>query len=267
MAILPQHPSMRHRGRPVCDILARPYTEGELARKNRANRLDVRLSFEELVYIVRAISCHGDYSGIAIMAGSTVSILLAITWGGIQFPWSSAHVLVPLIIGAVGLLVFFALEFFWLKGPTVCDFSAIFDVRLMIHGRSLAFSSQIAQLSVGKCIYASATLMFVEYFHRYIGTFFHGIVALAVICMRFLFSIADSDSSTHSDIRLPPCVLPSVAGRVGHPFERLWLCAVSDDLPLRHPHWVVSTDHQPLPPAKLLRVDVHRRGLRSAVYP
>lgn len=41
-------------------------------------------------------------SGIAIMVGSTVSILLAITWRGIQFPWSSAHVLVPLIVGAVG---------------------------------------------------------------------------------------------------------------------------------------------------------------------
>ncbi|KAI1785125.1 iron permease [Ganoderma leucocontextum] len=88
-----------------------------------------------------------DWIGIGIMAGSTVSILLAITWGGVQFPWSSAHVLVPLIIGAVGQLVFFAIEFFWLKGPTVPRF--FFTNRTTFSG--------------------------------YIGTFFHGIVALAVI--------------------------------------------------------------------------------------
>nr|VWO94584.1 Beta-lactamase (EC [Ganoderma boninense] len=88
-----------------------------------------------------------DWIGIAIMAGSTVSILLAITWGGIQFPWSSAHVLVPLVVGAVGLLVFFAIEFLWLKGPTVPRF--FFTNRTTFSG--------------------------------YIGTFFHGIVALAAI--------------------------------------------------------------------------------------
>ena len=52
------------------------------------------------------------------MIGSTVSILLAMTWGGLRFPWSSAHVLVPLAIGGTGILLFFALEIFWLKGPT-----------------------------------------------------------------------------------------------------------------------------------------------------
>lgn len=57
--------------------------------------------------------------GIIVMIGSTVSILLAITWGGLQFPWTSAHVLVPLIVGALGIIVFFVLEMYWLKGPTV----------------------------------------------------------------------------------------------------------------------------------------------------
>ena len=73
----------------------------------------------ESAWIPTTYSLYNVHSGIAIMAGSTVSILLAITWGGIQFPWSSAHVLVPLIVGAVGLMVFFTIEFLWLKGPTV----------------------------------------------------------------------------------------------------------------------------------------------------
>ncbi|KAH9847872.1 iron permease [Lenzites betulinus] len=86
-----------------------------------------------------------DWTGIIVMIGSTVSILLAITWGGLEFPWTSAHVLVPLIIGAVGILVFFVLEMYWLKGPTVPRF--FFTNRTTFSG--------------------------------YAGTFFHGIVALA----------------------------------------------------------------------------------------
>ncbi|KAI0363652.1 hypothetical protein BV20DRAFT_983671 [Pilatotrama ljubarskyi] len=49
---------------------------------------------------------------------STVSILLAITWGGLRFPWTSSHVPAPLIIGGVGIVVFFVAEYLWLKGPT-----------------------------------------------------------------------------------------------------------------------------------------------------
>ncbi|KAI0706358.1 iron permease [Earliella scabrosa] len=88
-----------------------------------------------------------DWTGIIVMIGSTVSILLAITWGGLTFPWSSAHVLAPLTIGALGILIFFVLEMFWLKGPTVPRF--FFTNRTTFSG--------------------------------YMGTFFHGIVALATL--------------------------------------------------------------------------------------
>ncbi|KAL1949725.1 hypothetical protein VTO73DRAFT_8606 [Trametes versicolor] len=88
-----------------------------------------------------------DWTGIIVMIGSTVSILLAITWGGLQFPWTSAHVLVPLIVGALGIIVFFVLEMYWLKGPTVPRF--FFTNRTTFSG--------------------------------YAGTFFHGIVALATL--------------------------------------------------------------------------------------
>ncbi|KAI0353760.1 iron permease [Trametes cingulata] len=88
-----------------------------------------------------------DWLGIILITGSTVSILLAITWGGLRFPWSSSSVLTPLIIGGVGLITFFAVELFWLNGPTVPSFF---------------FSSRTT-------------------FSGYVGTFFHGIVALAAI--------------------------------------------------------------------------------------
>ncbi|EKM52350.1 uncharacterized protein PHACADRAFT_198411 [Phanerochaete carnosa HHB-10118-sp] len=37
---------------------------------------------------------------------SSIAVVLALTWGGVQYPWSSAQILAPLIIGLPGLLLF-----------------------------------------------------------------------------------------------------------------------------------------------------------------
>ncbi|KAH8669069.1 putative tetracycline efflux protein [Xylariales sp. PMI_506] len=42
-----------------------------------------------------------DYLGCAIMVSSALLILLPLSWGGTQYPWDSAGVLVPLILGIV----------------------------------------------------------------------------------------------------------------------------------------------------------------------
>ena len=60
-----------------------------------------------------------DLSGNTIIIVSTVLVLLALTWGGQRFPWASAQVLVPLIVGSIGVVMFFVAERLWLKGPTV----------------------------------------------------------------------------------------------------------------------------------------------------
>ncbi|RAH47378.1 MFS general substrate transporter-like protein [Aspergillus brunneoviolaceus CBS 621.78] len=43
-----------------------------------------------------------DYLGNLLLVGAIVSILIALSWGGTRYPWSSGHVLAPLIIGLVG---------------------------------------------------------------------------------------------------------------------------------------------------------------------
>ncbi|KAI0667862.1 iron permease [Trametes maxima] len=88
-----------------------------------------------------------DWTGVTLLIGSTVSILLAITWGGLRFPWTSPHVLAPLIIGGIGIIAFFVVEFFWLKGPTVPRF--FFTDRTVLSG--------------------------------YLGTFFHGMVSIIAL--------------------------------------------------------------------------------------
>ncbi|KAF7355674.1 Iron permease [Mycena sanguinolenta] len=60
-----------------------------------------------------------DYSGNILVIAATTSTVIALTWGGIQFPWGSANVLVPLILGMVGLVGFFVYEGFYAKYPMV----------------------------------------------------------------------------------------------------------------------------------------------------
>ncbi|KAH9902441.1 iron permease [Cubamyces lactineus] len=112
-----------------------------------------------------------DWTGIIVMIGSTISMLLALTWGGLQFPWTSGHVLAPLIIGAVGIMIFFVLEMFWLKGPTVPRF--FFTNRTTFSG--------------------------------YLGTIFHGVGFMAVVYyLPVYFQASKGASAIGSGVDLLP---------------------------------------------------------------
>ncbi|KAJ5547279.1 hypothetical protein N7494_004864 [Penicillium frequentans] len=60
-----------------------------------------------------------DYVGTILFVGSLSSFLIPITWGGVSYAWSSWHTLVPLIIGAVGLLVFAFYEYRFASDPII----------------------------------------------------------------------------------------------------------------------------------------------------
>lgn len=47
-----------------------------------------------------------DWTGSVLFVASTTSFLIPITWAGVMYPWSSWRVLVPMIIGIVGLIGF-----------------------------------------------------------------------------------------------------------------------------------------------------------------
>ncbi|KAF7948947.1 hypothetical protein EAE96_008126 [Botrytis aclada] len=52
-----------------------------------------------------------DVLGNCVLVASTVSILIALTWAGSLYAWSSFRVVIPLVVGLVGLV-----GFFWLEG-------------------------------------------------------------------------------------------------------------------------------------------------------
>ena len=58
-------------------------------------------------------------SGNMIIIAATTSCVIALTWSGIRFSWSSATVLAPLIIGLLGLAGFLAYETIFPKYPVV----------------------------------------------------------------------------------------------------------------------------------------------------
>ncbi|KAH9847848.1 MFS multidrug transporter [Lenzites betulinus] len=88
-----------------------------------------------------------DWIGNAIIVAGTTLALIALTWGGITYPWVSTHVLAPLIIGGALIVAFFVYETCVPREPTLP-----LDV---IKNRT----------SLG----------------GYIETFFHGIVSVAAI--------------------------------------------------------------------------------------
>ncbi|KAF8587989.1 iron permease [Ramaria rubella] len=60
-----------------------------------------------------------DWIGNLLVVASTSACMIGLTWGGIQFAWISAHVLVPLILGIVGLVFFMYYEIKVAEHPIV----------------------------------------------------------------------------------------------------------------------------------------------------
>ncbi|KAI1472377.1 MFS general substrate transporter [Daldinia caldariorum] len=62
-----------------------------------------------------------DYAGNAILIGSVVSVLIALSWGGTRYEWKSYQILVPLFLGVFGLVLFHIYE----GAPWVRDYPTL----------------------------------------------------------------------------------------------------------------------------------------------
>jgi MFS family permease len=60
-----------------------------------------------------------DMIGNFLVTVSPTSVVTGLTWGGVQYPWLSGHVLSPLVIGLIGLVVFIIYEIYFCKPPVV----------------------------------------------------------------------------------------------------------------------------------------------------
>ncbi|KAJ7489650.1 major facilitator superfamily domain-containing protein [Mycena galericulata] len=60
-----------------------------------------------------------DWIGNFLVIASSSSVIIGLTWGGIQYPWSSPRVLVPLCVGVFGLAIFLLYEVTIARYPIV----------------------------------------------------------------------------------------------------------------------------------------------------
>jgi MFS family permease len=58
-----------------------------------------------------------DWIGGSLFIGGLTSFLMGLSWGGVQFPWSSFRTIVPLAVGAFGVLLSLVWERFGAKQP------------------------------------------------------------------------------------------------------------------------------------------------------
>lgn len=77
----------------------------------------LRLKHERTLSLPERLS-RIDFTGNAIFIASLVSILIAITWGGTVYDWSQYQVIVPLVLGFVGVGLFLAYEWTLAKHPS-----------------------------------------------------------------------------------------------------------------------------------------------------
>ncbi|KAG6861124.1 hypothetical protein C0995_003576 [Termitomyces sp. Mi166 len=88
-----------------------------------------------------------DWIGNAIILASACSCMIALTWGGIEYPWSSYHILVPLILGIAGLAFALLYEAKWAGQPAVPW--VVLANRTSISGYVGTFVSGMANINIG----------------------------------------------------------------------------------------------------------------------
>ncbi|GLB41448.1 putative fungal trichothecene efflux pump (TRI12) [Lyophyllum shimeji] len=88
-----------------------------------------------------------DWIGNAIIVTSACSCMLALIWGGIQFPWTSYHILLPLILGISGLAFAVWYEARYAGEPTIP--LIVLSNRTSISGYIATFVSGMVTISLG----------------------------------------------------------------------------------------------------------------------
>lgn len=57
--------------------------------------------------------------GNAVFIAAIISVLIAVTWGGTIYSWGKYNIIVPLILGFIGLGLFLLVEWTWIKEPSL----------------------------------------------------------------------------------------------------------------------------------------------------
>ncbi|KZO95510.1 MFS general substrate transporter [Calocera viscosa TUFC12733] len=123
-----------------------------------------------------------DYLGTVLSLMGTMGILLPLSWGGTSFPWSSAAVIAPLILGALFIGVFLIVEWKFAKIP---------NIPIEIFGNKTVCGVQIATFLSGCAFYVQLYYL-PQYFQVVKGfsSLQSGIQLLPLIVVQTVFSFS-----------------------------------------------------------------------------
>jgi EmrB/QacA subfamily drug resistance transporter len=111
---------------------------------------------------VKGVAHHIDYLGSALMATATVSLLLALTWGGHRFPWLSAPIL-GLVLASVVLYALFLRQQSTAREPVLP--LSLFANPVIRMTSILGFTIMV--INVGTAVYVPLYLEFVRGMNAY----------------------------------------------------------------------------------------------------
>ncbi|KIP03771.1 hypothetical protein PHLGIDRAFT_77045 [Phlebiopsis gigantea 11061_1 CR5-6] len=87
-----------------------------------------------------------DWIGNGLVIGSASSVVIALTWGGVRYPWVSVHTLTPLILGLIGLVFFLIYEVNYAKNALIP--AALISNRTSLSGYLQTFIAPILTFTV-----------------------------------------------------------------------------------------------------------------------
>jgi len=88
-----------------------------------------------------------DWIGNTLIIGSTASCIIALTWAGVNYPWTSYQILVPLVVGLVTFIASFVYELRFAKHPLIPSY--LVSNRTSVSGYISSFMHGVVISSAG----------------------------------------------------------------------------------------------------------------------
>jgi hypothetical protein len=109
-----------------------------------------------------------DFVGLILFSGGLAVFLIGLAWGGVSYPWKSAHVIATIVVGAVALVAF---VLYGKSSPLLNDMMDFFlmvldayvhrgDPLMPIHlFKSRGYLAMVITAMVGSCVYYSMNVL------------------------------------------------------------------------------------------------------------
>ncbi|KAL4894250.1 fungal trichothecene efflux pump [Aspergillus ambiguus] len=106
-----------------------------------------------------------DFVGFILFTGGLILFIMGLSWGGVVYPWKSAHVIATIIVGFFTLIVFVLWDAYVHRG----------DPLLPTHlFRSPGYLAMITTATVGSCVYYSMNVLWPQQIiYLFAGTEIH----------------------------------------------------------------------------------------------